>query len=260
MCIVHMKSTIMSLCFILQVTTNEESRTMPKFQKKDSSVPSKSQDELDDEEIDLYITPAATLEHEAGLVWLKNCIDNEINSRLPWPWKEGSSDIPLVTTDDKIKEILEKEHFVNFLCYLQFLAPKERDNQEHWSIPKDLSRRSLETTSKLIENMLTSESISEAKELSIMKCKGCGNMLVNLLQHLNKSKRCPASYSELEMEQLKIQCKTISKHEKKEWYKRNKARLNQQNTKYHQENREAILQRKKNKYSEKRMLISKHGK
>ena len=68
---------------------------MPKYQKKDSSVPSKTQDELDDEEIDLYITPAATLEHEAGLVWLKTCIDSEINT-----YKQLSKNVDLTKNID----------------------------------------------------------------------------------------------------------------------------------------------------------------
>ena len=206
---------------------------MPKGVKRGT----KSREEIDEEEI---IIPLQKIEFEGGLKWLKNSLDNEILTRNAAS-SEAHKDIPLDSSGEEAS--INKPEFVKFLEYLQFKPP----NQDgFWAIPKELKKIELQHSSDLINYMLNSGAIFEAKDIDIINCKGCKNEFTNLLQHLNKSKTCPSSYSEQEMKDLKGFCKHSAKLQKREWYKQNKQKRSHQMASYYQANRKEILLKRKN--------------
>ena len=91
------------------------------------------------------------------------------------------------------------------------------------------------------------------------KCKACNKRLKSIIQHLNKSEECSKSYSESDMEHLKLASKTRSKERRKFWVKKNIEKVTQQNAaryqrdkekiaKNYQENKQAILVKQRQYY------------
>ena len=200
----------------------------------------KSAAEIAEEEI--IIPLEENPKYADSLEWLKELIDEEIAFRQ-FGWEESSSHIPLPPKNKEMEKIWEEPLFKKFMEYNEFIFSSL--GQDGWKIPKDFNKSELKATSDVIESVLNSKSILNSKNIDIIKCKKCGNSFPNLLQHLNKSKYCPASYSEKDMIDLKSAKAMYSKFQKKEWYKENKERLTTKMAEYHKQNREAILKRKK---------------
>ena len=76
--------------------------------------------------------------------------------------------------------------------------------------------------------------------LEVDKCKSCQKRLKSVIQHLKKSKECSKSYSESDMEHLKLASKTRSKERRKIWLKKNNDKVTQQNAARYQRDKEKI--------------------
>ena len=111
---------------------------------------------------------------------------------------------------------------------------------------KDASNNSEEETEKP----------RSASYFEVDKCKACNKRRKSIIQHLNKSEECSKSYSESDMEHLKLASKTRSKERRKFWVKKNIEKVTQQNAaryqrdkekiaKHYQENKEEILKKQK---------------
>ena len=177
-----------------------------------------------------------------SLEWLKELIDEEIAFRK-YGWDESPAHVPLPPKNEEMGKIWEEPLFKKFMEYNEFFFSNQ--GQSGWKIPMDFNKSELESISDVIESIVNSTSVLNSKNIDLMKCKKCGNSFTNLLQHLNKSKYCPASYSEKDMADLKAAKAMYSKFQKKEWYKENKETLSKKMAEYHKQNREAILNRKK---------------
>ena len=217
---------------------------MPKYVVNPNA---KSNEEIDDEEI---IMPLEKPEFEEALRWLKDGLDLRWIQR-DYCWEVGVVDAPLHPTSNDVKTTIEKPEFIKFLQYLDL----EKPDAKCWYIPKYLTKEQLKSMSEMINYMINSLDILGAYGIDLMKCKGCNYDFTNILLHLNKSKSCPAKYSEQDMQKLKELKKNSSKLQKKEWYKHNKEQLSKKMSSYFQENREIILQRMK----ERRELRKNHN-
>ena len=202
--------------------------------------PAMSAAEIAEEEIIIPLEESP--KYADSLEWLKKLIDEEVAFRQ-FGWDESPAHIPLSPKNDEMGKLWEEPLFKKFMEYNDFFFSSQ--GQIGWKIPKEFNKDELKATSDIIESIINSKSILNSKNIDILKCKKCGNSFPNLLQHLNKSKSCPMSYSEKDMIDLKSAKAMYSKFQKKEWYKENKERLSKKMAEYHKQNREAILKRKK---------------
>ena len=202
--------------------------------------PAMSAAEIAEEEIIIPLEESP--KYADSLEWLKELIDEEIAFRQ-YGWDESSAHIPLPPKNDEMGKVWEEPLFKKFMEYNEFFFSNL--GQSGWKIPRDFNKSELKSISDVIESIINSTSVLNSKNIDIMKCKNCGNSFPNLLQHLNKSKLCPTTYSEKDMIDLKAAKAMYSKFQKKEWYKENKERLSKKMAEYHKQNREAILQRKR---------------
>ena len=101
----------------------------------------------------------------------------------------------------------------------------------------------VEPNNPLDESNESEEENDNPKSVSyfeVDKCKSCNKRLKSIIQHLNKSKECSKSYSESDMEHLKLASKTRSKERRKIWLKRNNDKVTQQNAARYQRDKEKI--------------------
>ena len=97
----------------------------------------------------------------------------------------------------------------------------------------------------------------EQNSASVVECKKCNFTFTSLLRHLSQKDACKKAYSDEELNNLKSEARERASKKRKIWKKENKDYLSFSNAEYHVENRERILEQKKDYYDSHKIEISK---
>ena len=94
----------------------------------------------------------------------------------------------------------------------------------------------------------------ETISIEVNKCKNCMKYYKSLLKHLGQIKLCKNSYSEQEIQKLKINIKSVSnslkRGKEKVRYEQNKENTLRKRQEYYQKNKQIICKKKSDYYQE----------
>ena len=151
------------------------------------------------------------------LKWLKSQFVKASTVRGENP-KETPDDFSLQPPIE-IKSDLDKEVFVRLLKHLEIKIPSS--SVENMTIPGGIFDFGLRHHSETIQFILDDFIISDPKNT---KCQICEREFSSMLQHLNKSPKCKAKYSDSDLDDLKHVAKLAKKNSNRDYYEREKDR------------------------------------